>query len=192
MYMTRPVCSGISGNLLKNKLFHAGSYMEMINYRRGTHEDIKELCLLGIASWSRFKSVLTEDHWETLINNVSSETTYSGLLEKSFCFVCTTNGQLTGMAFLMYSGTAYDVYQPDWCSIRFVSVHPGHNGKGIGKMLTQLCIDKARELGEKTIALHTSEIMPNAQHIYERFGFTIQKEISPRFGKRYWLYTLDI
>ncbi len=166
--------------------------MDTLNYRTGTNEDIRQMCRLGIASWSRFKSVLAPDHWEALINNVSSDTTYAGLLEKSFCFVCTKEDQLMGMAFLMYSGTAFDVYQADWCSIRFVTVHPGHNGKGIGKMLTQLCIDKARELGEKTIALHTSEMMPNAQHIYESFGFAIQKEISPRFGKRYWLFTLDI
>jgi ribosomal protein S18 acetylase RimI-like enzyme len=166
--------------------------MEMHNYRQGTHEDITALCRLGIASWSQFQTMLTADHWEALIKNVSNESTYSALLDKSFCFVCTENDQLAGMAFLMYSGTAYDVYQADWCSIRFVSVHPAYTGKGIGKKLTQLCIDKARERGEKTIALHTSEIMPNARHIYESMGFAIQKEISPRFGKRYWLYTMDI
>lgn len=166
--------------------------MEKMSYRTGTHEDIKEMCQLGIASWSRFRSALTGDNWEKLLAAVSSEATYTGLLERSHCFVCSNGNQVIGMAFLMYSGTAFDVYEAGWCSIRFVTVHPGHNGKGIGKKLTQLCIEKATELGEKTIALHTSEIMPAARHIYESAGFTIQKEISPRFGKRYWLYTMAI
>jgi len=161
-------------------------------YRTGTKEDLQQLLQLGIQSWSRFQPSLTADNWEKLISNVSNPDTYTGLLDKSYCIVCEENGQLTGMAYLMYSGTAYDVYEANWCSIRYVSVHPGYNGKGIGRQLTQLCIDKAREIGEKTIALHTSEIMPNAMHIYESFGFEIVKEIEPRLGKRYWLYKMEI
>jgi uncharacterized protein (DUF1810 family) len=34
--------------------------------------------------------------------------------------------------------------------------------------------------------------MDAARHIYESLGFTILKEIPNRFGKRYWLYTLNI
>lgn len=154
-------------------------------YRTGIAGDLEQLIQLGIASWSRFQPLLTEDNWEKLINNVSDPVTYTGLLERSHCFVCENGDQLVGMAYLMYSGAAFDVYEASWCSIRYVTVHPGYDGKGIGKRLTQLCIDKAIELGEKTIALHTSEIMPNARHIYEDLGFTVVKEISPRFGKKY-------
>jgi len=48
------------------------------------------------------------------------------------------------------------------------------------------------ELKEKTIALHTSEFMDAARHIYEGLGFIMVKEIPPRYGKRYWLYRLDL
>ncbi|MDB5249085.1 MAG: hypothetical protein JWQ40_3479 [Segetibacter sp.] len=73
-----------------------------------------------------------------------------------------------------------------------VGVHPGYTGQGIAKTLTQTCLEKAKDLNEKTIALHTSELMDAARHIYESPGFTILKEIPNRFGKRYWLYTLNI
>jgi ribosomal protein S18 acetylase RimI-like enzyme len=169
-----------------------GSLIHTITYRTGTNDDIEQLVQLGIQSWSRFKPTLTEDNWQKLINNVSNPNTYTELLSKSHCFICTHNEQIIGMAFLMYSGTAFDVYEANWCSIRFVIVHTDYNGKGIGKQLTQLCIGKAKELDEKTIALHTSEIMPDARHIYESLGFSILKEINPRFGKRYWLYTMEI
>jgi len=35
-------------------------------------------------------------------------------------------------------------------------------------------------------------MMDKARHIYESLGFKILKEIVPRLGKKYWLYTLDL
>jgi len=42
------------------------------------------------------------------------------------------------------------------------------------------------------MALHTSEMMRSARHIYEKIGFNILKEIEPRLGVKYWLYTLEL
>ncbi len=53
-------------------------------------------------------------------------------------------------------------------------------------------IDFAKATNEKTIALHTSEFMGTAIHIYESLGFKIEKELESLFGKRYWIYKLDI
>jgi ribosomal protein S18 acetylase RimI-like enzyme len=73
-----------------------------------------------------------------------------------------------------------------------VSVHPEHSGKGIGRRLTEKCIEMAKSNHEKMIALHTSEMMNKARHIYESLGFTILRELEPRLGKKYWLYTLSL
>ena len=161
-------------------------------YRSGTLQDAEQLRQLGITTWSQFKNTLTPVHFEKLLANVGSLATYTNLFTDAHCFVCLDEDNIIGMAFLVASGQERDIYQADWCSIRFVTVHPAYTGKGIGRKLTQLCIDKAKENGEKTIALHTSEFMPNARHIYESFGFTILKELPPRLGKKYWLYTMEI
>lgn len=76
--------------------------------------------------------------------------------------------------------------------IRFVSVHPEFSGKVIGRQLTEKCIEIAKNTNEQIITLHTSEMMHKARHIYESLGFTILRELEPRLGKRYWLYTLSI
>jgi ribosomal protein S18 acetylase RimI-like enzyme len=34
--------------------------------------------------------------------------------------------------------------------------------------------------------------MSAARHIYEALGFTILQEIAPRYGKKYWLYILEL
>lgn len=96
------------------------------------------------------------------------------------------------MAFLIPKGNPSDIYDKDWCSIRFVTVDPDFGGQGIGRKLTTICIDRAIQNGEKIIALHTSELMNNARHIYESLGFKIVREIDPRLGKRYWLYLLQL
>ncbi len=161
-------------------------------YRTGTLDDLGQLLQLSVQTWSKFEALLSPEHYLALYNNISNPATYTELLSNSECFVCANDKTIIGMAFLMPGGKERDIYEAGWCSIRFVTVHPDYSGQGIGRHLTQLCIGKAKENGEKVIALHTSEIMPNARHIYESIGFKILKEIPPRFGKRYWLYTMDI
>ena len=92
----------------------------------------------------------------------------------------------------MPRGNPNEIYDEKWCYIRFVSVNPKYRGRSIGERLTRKCIDMARENNETVMALHTSEIMKGARHIYEKIGFRILKEIEPRLGVKYWLYTLEL
>ncbi|HZI01805.1 MAG TPA: GNAT family N-acetyltransferase [Flavisolibacter sp.] len=164
-----------------------------MTFRLGNTGDVEQLRKLGLVSWAQFQSVLTPDHWESLVNHLNRKETYSDLLKQSDCIVCENlDGIIIGMAFVVPSGHPTEIYQSDWCYIRFVTVHPAFSGKGIGRQLTQKCIDIAKRNHEQTIALHTSEMMNQARHIYESLGFTILREIEPRLGKKYWLYTLDI
>lgn len=73
-----------------------------------------------------------------------------------------------------------------------VGVNTAYAGKGIGRRLMEICIDHARKTNETKVALHTSEFMDAARHIYENMGFVRIKELDSRLGKRYWLYLLDL
>ncbi len=162
-------------------------------YSQGTTSDITGMKNLGISAWRQFETKLTVENWNKLYNNLSDEKTYSDLLNVADCIKCTTeNDKIIGMAFLVPKGNPTDIYDKDWCYIRFVSVDPEFGGQGIGRKLTTLCIDLAKRNCEQTIALHTSELMDKARHIYESIGFRILKEIDERLGKRYWLYKLDL
>jgi ribosomal protein S18 acetylase RimI-like enzyme len=164
-----------------------------IKYRDGNINDLKGLKNLAVKSWGEFESKLTNVNWEKLSNTLNNDNTYLGLLDLSNCVVCTTESdEIIGMAFLVPSGNPTEIYDKDWCYLRFISVDPAFGGQGIGRKLTESCIQLAKDKGEKTVALHTSEIMEKARHIYESLGFKILKEIDQRFGKRYWLYILDI
>lgn len=164
-----------------------------LNYRAGNDNDLKDLKRLALKSWGQFQQALTAENWEKLHTTLNNDNTYTELLNNSQSIICTTdNDQIIGMAFLVSSGHPTDIYESDWSYIRFLTVDPAFGGKGIGRQLTLQCIDLAKSNGERTIALHTSEMMSKARFIYEDLGFVILKEIGQRFGKQYWLYTLDI
>lgn len=164
-----------------------------LSYRLGTKDDLQDLKRLAIKSWSPFQEELTNENWNSLKQTISNDRTYEELIDQSTCFLCIAdNDKVIGMAFLVPNGNPTDIYLKEWSYIRFVSVDPEFGGQGIGRKLTTMCIDQAKENGEQTIALHTSEIMTNARHIYESLGFEVLREIDQRLGKRYWLYKLDL
>ncbi|XZF14602.1 GNAT family N-acetyltransferase [Chitinophagaceae bacterium MMS25-I14] len=161
-------------------------------YRIATPKDLPQLKALGIVAYTQYKSLLPADGWKVLEANISKDETYIDLLNQSMCVVCEADGTIAGMAYLVPAGNPTEIYPADWCCVRFVAVHPAFSGKGIGKRMMKWCIRRANETGEHTIALHTSELMHAARHIYESMGFEIVKEIAPRFGMRYWLYKMEL
>jgi ribosomal protein S18 acetylase RimI-like enzyme len=165
---------------------------ENLVYRTGSTDDVKQLKELSIASYGQYADVLTPENWLRLNTNLNNEEILSDLISKSYSFVCVDGDKIVGMAYLLPSGNPTDIFEKDWSYIRMVGVHPDYAGRGIARSLTHKCIAKAKELNEKTIALHTSEFMDAARHLYESIGFKLLKEIPERLGKRYWLYTLDI
>lgn len=165
--------------------------MSELTYRNGTMSDIVKLKLLGLNSYGKYKDHLSDDNWNKLETYLLNKNTYVDLLSKSRCFVCEIDNHIVGMAFLVSSGNPTDIFQEEWAYLRMIGVHTKFAGKGIGKKLTRMCIDYARMMNEKTLALHTSEFMDAARHIYEAAGFYQYKELEPRLGKRYWLYLLE-
>lgn len=167
-------------------------FRKKIVYEVYTEKNIEPLKKLALNSWKQFEKVLTPDNYQKLFKTLNSNHTYEDLLKMSTCFICKLDAEIIGMAFLVEQGNPTEIYQSDWCYIRFVSTHERFNGKGIAKKLTKMCIQFAKQRNEKVIALHTSEFMNAARHIYEKAGFKILKELEPRFGKKYWLYTLNL
>lgn len=164
-----------------------------MNFRKGNINDLEKLKELGLKSWMQFKDELTIENWNELYSSLNNYDTYSKLLENSECIVCENNDkEIIGMAFLVPNGNPNEIYDEKWCHLRFVSVSPESRGQNIGGILTRMCIEIALKNNEQTMALHTSEIMQSARHIYEKIGFKILKEIEPRLGVKYWLYTLEL
>lgn len=161
-------------------------------YRRAVTADLDGLHIVSKNSFGQYKDHLTEEGWQQLNTNLQNKSRIEEIAQKAQIVVCCDGATIVGMAFLVPHGSPDDIYDESWCHLRMVGVLPAYGGRGIGKKLTEMCIQQARENGETTMALHTSELMHAARHIYESLGFTILKEIPARFGMRYWLYTKQL
>lgn len=159
--------------------------------RQGSILDLDGIYELGQSTWAQYQTVLDQENWEKLAKNISNKSFYESLLMNSTCFVCeNASHEIVGMSFIVASGTPFDVFSADQSYIRFVTVSPKYRGMQLGRQLTEKCIEHAKSTGEKKVALHTSEFMDSARHIYEKLGFKVLKEIEPRFNRKYWLYEL--
>lgn len=163
-----------------------------MKYRHGNSLDVAGLQKLALISYGQFQNILTEENWNRLRAHITNENLFPNLLKASKGFVCEYENEIIGMAFLVPKGNPTEIFEADWSYIRMVGVHPDFGGKGIGKVLTQMCIDFAKDTKEKVVALHTSEYMNAARHIYESLGFRQIKELEPRYGKRYWIYKIEL
>lgn len=166
--------------------------MKELTYRTAFEKDLKQLQQLGLLAYGQYKSTITQENWEKWEAAFKSDDNFLNLLAISTCFVCEVENQIIGMAFFIPSGNPFLYFPSEWSYIRYVGVNPAFEGNGIGKKLTQQCIDKAKETSEKTIALHTSEFQNAARHIYESLGFIKQKELEPVFGKVFYIYTMEL
>jgi len=164
----------------------------MMKFREVAAEDIGQLKNLVLISYGQFQKTLTMESWNHLRAHLTKENLFPDLLKISTGFVCEHDNEIIGMAFLVPKENPTEIFQAGWSYIRLVGVHPNHWGNGIGKQLITMCLDLARRTKENTVVLHTSEFMDAARHIYESLGFKKFKELDPRYGKKYWIYHLEL
>lgn len=166
--------------------------MDILNYRLAVPADTAAIRDVSIQSYGQFEAVLAPEHWEKMKQSMSDLVILDALLNTATTFVCDAGNELAGVVFLVPSGNPDDIYPADWAYIRRLGVHSGYRGQGIGRRLTEMCIEQARANGEKNLGLHTSTIMPDARHIYGKLGFALIRELEPRLGQPYWLYSMDL
>lgn len=60
----------------------------------------------------------------------------------------------------------------DVCELKKMYFRPELRGLGYGKLLMELCLDSARQLGYNKCYLETLGRMPQAKALYKKYGFT--------------------
>ncbi len=92
------------------------------------------------------------------------------------------------MAVYGSGGTAATVKNAS--GIRLLGVSAKARGMGVGKALTNACIQMAREKGHSQVILHTTQSMQVAWRLYEKLGFKRSEDLDflqvgmPVFGFR--------
>jgi len=106
-----------------------------------------------------------------------------------------TTGQILGAVVyfsdMLYYGSGGTATQEKNASgFRLLAVDTASRGKGIGRLLCNECISKARKLKQEQVIIHTTKAMQTAWKMYEDLGFKRSEDLDfmqgelPVFGFR--------
>lgn len=142
---------------------------QAINIREAEPEELAEVETLVKAAYREFQPLMPAAAWERWMDNIS-ETIHSPL---GLLLVLDRQGKIEG-AVKFYPDAAQS-HLGQWpagsASMRLLAVPPASRGRGYGRLLTQACLDRARELSIPAIFLYTGTFMTAARQLYENLGF---------------------
>jgi GNAT superfamily N-acetyltransferase len=95
------------------------------------------------------------------------------------CWIAEVNGQNVGHIFLVKHPN-----EPSTARLRLLLVEPSARGLRLGSALVEECVNFARAVGYKKIALWTQSILVAARRIYQKAGFhLVEEQANRKFGK---------
>jgi ribosomal protein S18 acetylase RimI-like enzyme len=143
----------------------------------------------ALAAFAQYKGVYTD--WDVLERGVGS---MASLAETGEIVVAEAAGAVVGAVAYIGPGRSprAEFFEAEWPIIRMLVVNPAARGQGIGRKLTQACLELAQRDGAAVIALHTSPAMKVALALYLRMGFKLLRSVPDRFGVPYAVYLKEL
>jgi GNAT superfamily N-acetyltransferase len=150
-----------------------------------TSSDAEAINRLAVAAFAPFAPHYSD--WPAMAANLAK---MSALTESGEIIVAEDGGNIAGaVAYIPPNAPKAAYFDAALPIIRMLVVDPASRGKGIGRILTDECLARARRDGAKVMALHTSPIMTVALPMYLRMGFAKLRDAPPILGVDYAVYT---
>ncbi|MBM6403307.1 GNAT family N-acetyltransferase [Phycicoccus sp. CSK15P-2] len=105
------------------------------------------------------------------------------------------DGRLVGTATFVPPGTPFaELGRDDEAEVRMLAVLPEARGAGVGQLLADECVRRARDAGCSALALSSGTWMVAAHRLYARMGFarTPERDWSPQPDVDLVAYRLDL
>jgi len=158
--------------------------------REAEPRDFESINTLAVQAWQALKPGYDPEQWSGLIAAIGRT---SGLAEKGILLVAVQDGQIYGsVGYMPPFASNPEIFPENWPSIRMLVTAPEAQGQGIGRRLTQACIDRAKADQAPYLGLHTSSIMTVALPLYLKMGFLKDKDLPPIAGAPYGRYALKL
>ena len=126
---------------------------------------------LTIEAYAEYSAIMAPDSWNALERAVHAAIDSKGQIHR---IVAEHDSQLVGSVLLyppsadVYGGASHRV---TWPELRLLAVSAEARGLGVGRLLVEECVQRARTDGARAIGLHTSRSMKGAIRLYARMGF---------------------
>ena len=159
--------------------------MAQIRLRDYESSDAENLNRIVVSAFDQFR-----DHYEDWPAMLAGLSKTSALSASSEIIIAELEDQFAGaVAYFGPNSQKASFFDQRWPIIRMLVVDPAFRGKGIGRVLSNECIARAKRDGSPVIALHTSPIMSIALPMYMKMGFVKAYDAPPIFGVTYAVYT---
>ena len=158
--------------------------------RDAIKQDFEEIANISVEAYRQYGEALTPENWSKMQATLTNVAKTANLA--SFIVAEENNNILGSISYYAPGKSNPDIFPVQWASIRLLAVAPAHQGKRIGKLLVQECIQRARKDNAPAIGLYTSELMTVARKMYPKMGFKQDKELPSILGLRYWRYVLNL
>jgi ribosomal protein S18 acetylase RimI-like enzyme len=144
---------------------------------------------VALAAFAQYEGVYSD--WETLTRSVGA---MAALADQAEIVVAEEGGTIVGAVAYVPPGAMprAEFFDPGWAIVRMLVVDPVARGSGLGRRLTEACVERARRDGAATLALHTSPAMHAALALYLKMGFELERRLPDRFGVPYAVYLMDL
>jgi len=129
--------------------------IEIIEYQEKYHSDFKQLNLEWLDKYN-----LTESHDLMVLNDPKGTILEHG----GFIWLAKAGDEIVGSAALMNEG--HGIFE-----LAKMGVTEAWRGKGISKMLIEICLKKAKEIGVKKLTLFSNHQLQTALKLYAKYGF---------------------
>lgn len=121
----------------------------------------------------------------------------AGRATRALVLVAELAGTIAGTATLeldqrINPGSEQAPLEADEGHLRMLGVHPDHRKRGIGHLLVDACIERARARGKRRLTLETTERMVGARAMYEGMGFIFRGKADRIPGMSLLMYERDI
>ena len=159
--------------------------MSDIVIRVGTEEDLDAARLVLEAAYGTYRTWFPPKNWNHYVVDIVD---LEGRAAESDLLLAERERNILGCVSYFPPGpkTSYpsdgtsERWPKSWSAFRLLGVHPDAQGLGVGRLLTDACIARARDDGAVALGLHTTAPMTVARAMYERLGF----ERTPRYDFR--------
>ena len=159
--------------------------MPDISIRLAGNGDVEGARAVLRAAYSEYESFFPAENWAPYLKDILD---LEGRADASELLVAELGDRIVGCVSYFppgskasYPSDSYSERWPDdWSAIRLLAVDPGARGHGVGRRLTVVCTERAKEARAPAMGLHTTAPMGIARAMYERMGF----ERAPQYDFR--------
>ena len=150
--------------------------MSPVSLRDARTDELDAIGDLMVAAYTQFSPSLPAHAWREYEDEIRD---VRRRLAEATLIVAEDGSRLAGAVTLYPDATKepHAAWPASWANFRLLAVDPTARGRGIGRLLTEECIRRARRARRAALGLHTTHLMDVARAMYERMGFVRVPEL---------------